>query len=297
MTGPLTFYLVDVFAEHRYSGNQLAVFVDAGHLTTAEMQALALEMNYSETTFILSSEMRQGGFDVRIFTPAEEVPFAGHPTLGTAFVIREHLVQTPPDEIILNLPVGSIPVTLDSNGQILWMRQQTPTFSSTVKSATLSKILDVPNSSFDTRFPAQIVSTGLPFLIVPLASLAVVERASINHRYYPGALEELESASMLLFAPETKRAENDLHVRVFAESYGVPEDPATGSANGCLAAYLSRHQYFGDPEVAIRVEQGYEIRRPSLLYLRAAGDDDRIRVEVGGMVRPVAAGRLIDSGV
>lgn len=294
MIGPLRFYIVDVFAEQQYSGNQLAVFIDAGHLTPAEMQALALEMNYSETTFILSSEMRQGGFDVHIFTPAEEVPFAGHPTLGTAFVIREHLMQTPPDEISLNLPVGAIPVTCDSSGEILWMRQQFPTFGSTVKFANLTKILDVPDSSFDSRFPAQIVSTGLPFLVVPVTSLEAVERAGINHRYYPGELAKLESASVLLFAPETKQAENDLHVRVFAESYGVPEDPATGSANGCLAAYLSRHQYFGGSEVDIRVEQGYEIRRPSLLCLRAAREANRIRVEVGGRVRPVATGRLIE---
>lgn len=287
------FYIVDVFAEHKYSGNQLAVFVDAGYFSTAEMQRLALEMNYSETTFILSSDVREGGYDVRIFTPAAEVPFAGHPTLGTAWVIREYIATEPSNKLILNLPVGPIPVIVNPHSQNLWMRQQAPIFGKQIDHAELSKILGVPDSSLDTRFPVQVVSTGLPFLIVPLDSLEAVTQARINHRYFPGILSQLDTTAILIFAPETKRQENDLHVRVFAEYYGVSEDPATGSANGCLAGYLSRYRYFGEPTVAIRVEQGEEIQRPSLLFLKAWEDEKQIHVQVGGMVKPVACGHLV----
>jgi len=286
------FYIVDVFAERRYAGNQLAVFPEAGDVADEEMQQLALEMNYSETTFIRSDQPVNGGYDVRIFTPREEVPFAGHPTLGTAFVIRNYIRDDTPDEIILNLKVGQIPVRIDPESAVFWMRQNPPEFGEEFEPETMTNVLSLEKGDLDTRFPLQAVSTGLPFIIVPLVSLDAVTRASVNYTVYPDLLEGSETQAILVFAPETEEPDNDLHVRVFADYYGVPEDPATGSANGCLAGYLAHHRYTGEPEIDLRVEQGYALNRPSLLCLRSVASDSGITVDVGGKVVAVARGEL-----
>jgi len=288
----LKFYIVDVFAEQKFSGNQLAVFTNAENLSKDQMQQIANEMHYSETTFIRSGLQDDGGYDVRIFTPAEEVPFAGHPTLGTAFVIREKLQEKPAEEIILNLQVGQIPIQYDDTENIFWMHQQSPNFGEVVENSALAKVLDLDPEDFHPEFPLQVVSTGLPFIIAPLKSMDAVKKARLNFAYYPEALEGLKTKAILFFAPETEHPENELHARVFAEFYGVLEDPATGSANGCLAGYLAQYQYFQSKEINISVEQGYEIGRPSQLFLCTSIDDDEIQVFVGGQVISVASGTL-----
>jgi len=292
----LTFYIVDVFAEEKYAGNQLAVVRDAKALSATEMQRIAKEMNYSETTFILSDEERNGGYDVRIFTPEIELPFAGHPTLGTAYVIQREIVKEPIDSIVLNLKVGLIPVTLSySEGQAdtLWMKQLEPTFGQTFEIGSISQVLSLDSKELDNRFAVQEVSTGVPSIIVPLKTLDVLKRARIARDKYFELIKDAQAKAILIFCPETYNQENDLNVRFFADYYGVPEDPATGSANGCLAGYLVKHRYFGKDRINIRVEQGYEIGRPSLLLLNAANKEGRIDVYVGGKVIMVAKGELI----
>jgi trans-2,3-dihydro-3-hydroxyanthranilate isomerase len=291
-----TFYIVDVFAEEKYAGNQLAVIRDAGTLSDAEMQQIAKEMNYSETTFILSEELRDGGYDVRIFTPEIEVPFAGHPTLGTAYVIRREIIEKPVKAVNLNLKVGQIPVTFDYDGQqpgILWMKQVEPTFGDTVELGPISEVLGIDESDVDERFPIQEVSTGIFFMIVPLKSLDAVKGSRVVRDKYFKLVENLQAKAILVFCPETYNRVNQLNARMFCDYYGIPEDPATGSANGCLAAYLVKQRYFGADRIDVRVEQGYEIGRPSLLYLKAAEKEDSIDVSVGGKVVTVAKGELI----
>ncbi len=285
----LTFYIVDVFAEEKCAGNQLAVVRGARNLSTEEMQKIASEMNYSETTFIISDEEREGGYDVRIFTPREEVPFAGHPTLGTAFVIRREIMQKPAERLALNLKVGHIPVTL---GDVLWMRQQPPAFGEIYDISRISRILSLEGTELDTEHPIQEVSTGLPAIIVPLKNLDALKRCRVDRELYFDLVKNTEAKTILVYSPEPY-GNADLSVRVFADYYGVPEDPATGSANGCLAAYLVEHRYFGVDSVDIRVEQGYEIVRPSLLYLQAGKENGEIRVSVGGRVQMVARGELL----
>jgi len=290
------FYIVDVFAEARYAGNQLCVVRDSQDLAVREMQQIAREFNYSETTFILSQTPRAGGYDVRIFTPREEVPFAGHPTLGTAFIIQQELIAAPVEEVTLNLKVGRIPVTLSYDAgrvDMLWMKQKTPEFGPFLPGDLLAGLLGLQPEQLDPEFPVQEVSTGLPFVIVPLNGLAAVRQARLNPNRYPEGTGRARTGAVLCFSRETYDPENQLHVRVFADHYGVPEDPATGSANGCLAAYLLRHGYFGPGVVTARVEQGYEIGRPSLLRLNAEDDDGVITVRVGGRVIPVARGELV----
>jgi trans-2,3-dihydro-3-hydroxyanthranilate isomerase len=289
-----SFYLVDVFAEEKYAGNQLAVVVDAGELSSDQMQRIANEFHFSETTFILSDTMRDGGYDVRIFTPQTELPFAGHPTLGTAFVIRHRLSEKKVDTITLNLKVGQIPVTFEKDGKsdtIIWMHQIPPTFGRIIDRRTIARVLNLEVEDVDERFPVQEVSTGIPFVITPLKNLDAVKRAR-TERTMQLKLAQSGSGDILVFSPETYRKENDLNVRVFVDLLGIPEDPATGSGNGCLAAYLCRHKYFGNDKVDIRVEQGYEIRRRSLLRLKAEAQKERIDVHVGGKAILVATGKL-----
>jgi trans-2,3-dihydro-3-hydroxyanthranilate isomerase len=289
------FYILDVFAQEKYAGNQLAVIADAAKLSIKEMQQIANEMHFSETTFILSDQERNGGFDVRIFTPMTEVPFAGHPTLGTAYVIRQFIGPKKTNKVVLNLKVGQIPVVFEENSngkEILWMTQAVPTFGKTFTIAQFAPILGIEALDFESKFPIQEVSTGLPFIVVALKTLDAVERAKVNLEARLKLLKENPSG-ILVFCPQSCNPENDLHARVFVDAFGVPEDPATGSGNGCLAAYLLEYKYYGGQEVDVRVEQGYEIDRPSLLRLKAQSENGNIRVQVGGQVLLVAKGELV----
>jgi trans-2,3-dihydro-3-hydroxyanthranilate isomerase len=286
----LVFYIVDVFAEEKFAGNQLAVFRGGASLPKDQMQAIAREMHFSETTFVISEEQREGGYDVRIFTPSAEVPFAGHPTLGTAHIIRSEIVRDSPVEIILNLKVGQIPVTFQEN--ISWMKQLSPEFGQKLDINAVAEVLGLSRSEIDEHFPIEEVSTGLPHIIVPLKKLDSLKRVQVERSKYYNLIENTWAKPILIFCPESHTGLNDISVRMFADYYGVPEDPATGSGNGCLAAYLVKNRYWGEPEIDIRSEQGYEINRPSLLYLRAAEIADNIEVFIGGKSITVATGNL-----
>ena len=288
----LNFHIVDVFAETKYAGNQLAVFRGAGELSGVEMQRIAREINFSETTFILSDEPNKGGFEVRIFTPREEVPFAGHPTLGTAYIINHAILQGKVNEVVLNLKVGQIPVHFSPDGYC-WMKQIQPVFGPTHEAGILADVLGLNVHDLDERFPVEEVSTGLPFFIVPLKTIAALRQAKVDQGKYFELIKNTLAKGVLIFCPETHEAGNDLSVRVFVDYYGVPEDPATGSGNGCLAGYLVKQRYFGQERINIRSEQGYEIGRPSLLLLKAEGSGGKIDIAVGGKCVVVAKGEFV----
>ncbi|MBD2022471.1 PhzF family phenazine biosynthesis protein [Leptolyngbya sp. FACHB-36] len=293
---PLKFHIVDVFAEKKYAGNQLAVFTEAASLSTEEMQQIAKEMNYSETTFIGSSQERDGGYDVRIFTPAKELPFAGHPTLGTAFILQYAIIQQSVETIVLNLKVGQIPVAMtyrDRSPDILTMKQNPPVFGDVVTAAAIAPVLNLDITDIDSRFPIQEVSTGVPFLIVPLKTLAALKRIKVNVDRLAEVVKSLQAKEVFVFCPETRNPANHFSARMFAPLLGIAEDPATGSANGCFAGYLAQHNYLEFASVDVRVEQGYEIGRPSLLLLKAQKQDDIIEVSVGGNVILVAQGEFV----
>jgi len=292
----LNYFIVDVFAESKYAGNQLAVFTNIGNLDSQGMQTIAREINYSETTFITSLQEKNGGYEVRIFTTNQELPFAGHPTLGTAYILQQAIIQQPVEKITLNLGVGQIPVTINYNHGLpewLWMRQNPPMFYSELPGETLAEVLEIDISEIDSRFPIQEVSTGLPFIIVPLKNISGLKQININKNKYFQLIANTQAKDILAFCPETYHPENNLHVRVFCEYSGIPEDPATGSANGCLAGYLVEHGYFGENPIDIRVEQGYEIGRPSLLLLQGEKNGQGIDVHVGGKVILVAKGEFV----
>ncbi|MEW6536887.1 MAG: PhzF family phenazine biosynthesis protein [Candidatus Auribacterota bacterium] len=288
----MEFYITDVFGNEKYSGNQLATFLNCAHISSEEMQKIAREINFSETTFIVSNEPRNGGYDVRIFTPNEEVPFAGHPTLGTAYIIQRYLMPQKTGRVVLNLKAGQIPVTFPADGKdgILWMDQIEPQFKPLDNADLIAPTLGIDPSELDSRYPVEQVSTGLPIIIVPLKSLDVLKRIKLDRDYYFRLITPSWAKAILVFSPQGHTDKHDIGVRMFADYYGVPEDPATGSANGCLAAYLVKHRYFGTASINIRTSQGFEIGRPSELALKGAEESGRISVSVGGRVIPIAKG-------
>ncbi len=291
----IPFLILDVFATGKYTGNQLAACLDAGNLTDLQMQQIAREINFSETTFV-TSEPVNGGYNTRIFTPTTELPFAGHPTLGTAFAIQQELVKQAVDRINLNYQVGQIPIDFNYlNGvpDILWMHQQQPKFYDPLSAQMLAAVIGVNPTDIDSRYPIEPVSTGLPFIVMPLKTLAAVAQAKLNLDLYARTVAHLPAQAILIFCPETIDSSNQLHVRVFTECYGIPEDPATGSANGCLAAYLAKYQYLGSSDLDIAVEQGVEMGRSSVLYLRSQYTIDVCTVSVGGRVIKIAQGKFI----
>jgi len=293
MQRKLRFVISDVFAESKYTGNQLATFLDASSLTDDEMQQMTREIHFSETTFIFPVPQENGGYRVRIFTPGCEVDFAGHPTLGTASVIRDHLVREPVDRVLLNLNVGPVPVTWQdpqNKDGLLWMKQVEPVFGEQMDAARMAEVLGLDPDNLDARWPVESVSTGLAHYIVPLKNKIALQKAKIQHGFYDPLINQSDTKSILIFCPEGYNDTQTLGVRVFDDYYGIPEDPATGSGNGCLAAYLVRHRYFGSESIDIQIGQGYEIGRPSTLALKAAANQDGIQVQVGGKVLQIAEG-------
>lgn len=287
------FFVTDVFTSRRYGGNQLATFVDCASLSDQEMQNIAREINFSETTFITSRQPRDGGYDVRIFTPQAEVAFAGHPTLGTAYVIREKLRLTAADEVALNLRAGRIPVTFSgAPGQAprLWMRQLPPRFGARHEPGVLAPILGLDAAEIDPQLPIEEVSTGFPTLVVPLKSLDALRRIRIDRDACFALARDAWAKLILAFCREGYEPGQALGVRVFADFYGIAEDAATGSSNGALAAYLVRHQALGASSIDVTAGQGYEMARPSTLMLRASQAGGEIEVSVGGSVVEVAEG-------
>jgi len=284
----MKFYIVDVFAEEKYQGNQLAVIVLDRELSTAEMQQIAKEINFSETSFIVSGKQDNGGYDVRIFTPDVEVPFAGHPTLGTAYVISKIIDRHNASKIILNLKVGQIPFSID--GDRLTMNQNEPEFGMIIKESTVSDVLNIKQEDIRTDYPIQLVSTGLPCIIVPLRSLDAVKRCSISHDKFKDFIETYYKCNLLVFSEE---GDNEIRVRVFMDDPGFLEDPATGSANGNLAGYLLEYNFFNKNTINIIANQGHEINRPSRINIIAEKTDETFHIQIGGKVHLVAKGEWL----
>ncbi len=298
------FIQVDVFTDRPFGGNPLAVFPDAEGLNTAEMQCLAREMNLSETTFVLPTQASGADFKVRIFTPATELPFAGHPVVGTHWVLA-HLgrvrLREPSTRVHFELGVGVLPADLYvAGGQVerVVMTQGRPTFHAVLDDVTeLAAGLGLlPEAIAATEMPVQVVSTGVPQMMVPVRSLAEVQgldAGALDAAALNRACRAVGTECVMVFTFETERPESTVHVRMFAPLLGVPEDPATGSANGALGAYLVHHRAVPvtAPTTHILSEQGAEINRPSTLYVEVDSEgDDIVAVRVGGRVSFVAEG-------
>lgn len=288
---------VDVFAEHPLEGNALAIFTDARGLSSAQMQSLARETNLCETTFILPRDPgieRERGIHVRIFTVREELEFAGHPTLGTAsWLYLNHPTFRGAREITLDLRVGQIPVSFsaqqDARAVYGTMRQNDPTFGEIHDPSAIAAALGLAVEDLDPDSPAQTVSTGMAFCVVPLRSLDVAARLAIPQPLAQAYLARSDAKFFHCIARASPASGADWHARM--QFYGG-EDPATGSASGCTIAYLVRHSLAASGQ-PILLEQGIEMLRPSRIHVQATRKGDLVSdVRVGGRTIPIASGRF-----
>jgi trans-2,3-dihydro-3-hydroxyanthranilate isomerase len=279
----------DVFTDHLFGGNQLAVVLDGRGLSTESMQAIAREMNFSETTFVLPPE--QPGTDVRmrIFTPGAELPMAGHPTIGSTFALaRSGVIATGRERFVFGLGVGPTPVTLSWNRDELsfaWMTQLSPTFGRPIADqAAAARLLGLQVADVTGGVPVQEVSCGVPFVFVPLASRAAVDRASTTGERFDEfkALAPMEAHGVFLFSIEPGPDGATAYSRMFAPEFGIVEDPATGSASGPLGCYLVRHGLVAPDRAGSMLSlQGAKMGRPSHVHISiglAGGDIASVRV-------------------
>lgn len=287
------FVQLDVFSSRPFEGNSLAVFPDGRRLTDQHMQALAREMNLSETTFVLPRDPateRERGVRVRIFTVQEELPFAGHPTLGTAFALRG---SSGAGEVVLELNVGRVPVRFEQEpGQPVFgeMTQVEPEFGLIHDRETVVRAASLRDGDIDPSLPIQTISTGMPFTIVPLRGLDVVRRLQVNLASSSEYLQQSGGGKFFYFVTrETVDPAARLHARMLF--YGG-EDPATGSAAGCATAWMVAHGV-AQPDERVLIEQGIEMQRPSRILVRASRVDNRVvNVRVGGNAVEVLRGEV-----
>ena len=285
----------DVFTSKRLEGNSVAVFSDARGLSDAEMQAIAREMNLSETTFVFPRDEaieRERSVRVRIFTVHEELPFAGHPTLGTAFALRS---ENGAKEIVLDLNVGKVPVRFEDevgeSGAIAFgeMSQVNPVFGVRHDYDAVAQATGLDPNDFDRSLPIETVSTGLSFTVTPLKSLVTIQRMRVDLAHATEYLEKHNGKFFYFVARETVEPAARLHARMF---FYNGEDPATGSAAGCTAAWMVAHGVTKSDE-RVLIEQGVEMKRPSKIFVRAAKDGNRVvNVRVGGNAIEVMRGEV-----
>lgn len=283
---------LDVFTNRLFGGNQLAVIVDARGLSSETMQAIAKEMNFSETTFVLPPERPDTDARMRIFTPGDELPMAGHPTVGSTFALAQTGVIAPGrEQFVFGLGIGPVPVSLTWNEQNLtfvWMTQPTPAFWDPIANkAGAAAALGLPEAAVTgTGLPVQVVSCGVPFLFVPLATRRAVDSAVVDRNALAALMAEVEGRpnGIFLFSTERGGDKATVYSRMFAPDLGVAEDPATGIASGPLGCYLLRHRVVSPEKARAMLNlQGVKMGRPSYIHVSIGADDGDIRsVRVGG---------------
>jgi trans-2,3-dihydro-3-hydroxyanthranilate isomerase len=284
----LRYQLVDVFTNQRFGGNQLAVFTNGRGVPADVMQKIAKELNLAETTFVLPPDNPANDWRVRIFTPAVEMPMAGHPTVGTAFVLaREHLVDLDArPSISLEEKAGLISVSFefgDDGGLLIHMKQPLPSLGPEFTDrAAIADMLSLDEVDLDD-YPLEVGSCGVPFLFVPIKSLAAIGSIKIRLDVWEQVLKNHAAPQIFTFTREVVHPGSTVHSRMFAPALGIPEDPATGIASGPLGGYLIKHGLVTDSPAAIVSEQGIEMGRPSFIHIQIDQVNGQFsRVLVGG---------------
>jgi trans-2,3-dihydro-3-hydroxyanthranilate isomerase len=294
------FVQVDVFTDRVFGGNPLAVFFDGRGLDDALMQRIAREMNLSETVFLFPPTRPDCAAALRIFTPAREVPFAGHPTVGTAWVLAAHgLAPTGASRFVLEEKIGPVPVELEGDPgrpEFIWMTHGAATFDPALENrGAVARALGLEDADLLAGAPIQPGSTGNKFLFVPVGDKAAVDRAVLDVPALLRAMSDRPHLGVFVFAPDPDPAAGRVYSRMFApHTAGVPEDPATGSASGPLGAYLVLNGLVSRrADVRIVSEQGTKMGRQSFVHIRLAVQGDAItKIRVGGGVVPVLTGEL-----
>lgn len=288
----MTYELWDVFTTEPFAGNPLAVVPDARGLSDAQMQRIANEFNLSETSFVLPSETAD--VRARYFTPAQELPMAGHPSVGTVFALERMGLFGKRDEVTLELGVGPVTMTLERDGGALrrvWMDQGVPQLLETFSKDSVARALGLREGDLEPELPAQLGSAGNPFLLVPVVSLDALARVQVS---LPQLSRLLPAEFRAVFVFTRHAPDADVRARMFSLTYRIDEDPATGSAHGPLGAYLAAHTDLLSGDRAEFVShQGVEMGRKSRLYVRLARLPAGVQVSVGGAAVRVGEGRLL----
>ena len=295
----LAYHLVDVFTDIQFGGNQLAVFTEPPvDLLAATMQSIARELNLSETVFVLPPAGAANHYRLRIFTPGSELPFAGHPTIGTGFVLHQAGMIPPGDVLRLEEGVGLIEVTLthEAGAKLrVTMQQPIPKFGAVYEDREqVSEALALSLDDLLPNTPIQIVSSGNPFLFVPLKSLDAVARSRVRIDVYEKVIAETGARGMFIFTPGGEQPGTTVHARMFAPQMGITEDPATGSAAGPLGAYLLHYDLVDEATAQhIVCEQGFEMKRSSIIHIHIEGTREQITAaSIGGYTQPIGSGVL-----
>jgi len=299
----IEYYLVDVFTSLKYGGNQLAVFIDyENKVSTENMVNIARELNFPEITFI-KKNYKDEEFDVRIFTPEYEVPFAGHPSLGTAFIISKYLIPRPKESIILNLKHSKIIINLTSINDIdksdFIMEQAEPNFIGSYKHQEIAEGLGIELKALNEEKSIEEISTGLPYIIIPIVSLEeinqirldsrkVIEFLIQNKKYKTNSLTGL-TTWLFFITEDTFEKSNSFNTRMFCiENENLIEDAATGSANGCFLAYLLKNE---STRISATIEQGFQMNRKSYINLDGKLENKKYNLKIGGQVVDVSKGK------
>lgn len=296
------YHILDVFTDRAFGGNQLAVFTDGASVPPDLMQPIAKELNLSETTFVLPPANPANNFRLRIFTPGREMPMAGHPTVGTAYLLaRLGTIQRhgDPTNAVFEEIVGDIPITVSyvgesSDPEIIWMTQPRPQFGPILEDhASVRKALSLPEEAISSQYPVQVVSTGVPFVYVPLNTLADAKRISLNVQPCKELVAQYGADGLFVFTPEVETYGSTVHSRMFAPALGVGEDPATGAASGPLGAYLVKYGIVPSADAHIVSEQGLEMGRASYIHIEIVSEGGEFTAaRIGGGCHYMGRGEL-----
>ena len=293
------FFTLDVFAEQKFEGNQLAVIPDAESLEDEQMQKIAKEFNYSETVFITQGDS-ENTWNVRIFTPASEVDFAGHPNIGAAMLLAYlgEFTHTEKSEIVFKEKVGNVPITV-------YFEHSKPSYAELTVAKLpqvgpppptreqIAEVISLESSDIDSKKKSLAFSCGLPFLFVPIVSLSKLKNASINHEKWKKYLSPYWAPQVYLITNDIERPDSDFHARMFAPALGIPEDPATGSAVAAMSGYLAKLAKYQDGDFSVVIEQGFEIGRPSILEMSFTSSSGKVeKVHVKGKAVVVSQGEI-----
>lgn len=281
----LPFYIVDVFAEKKYAGNQLAVFLDADGLSTEEMQKIAREINFAESTFITNIQPENNSATIRIFTAEHEMQFAGHPIIGTSWVLMNKILKNQPQNITLSVPIGEIPI--EQSGDLVWLQAAQPQFWDVFSKEDFLSFSNLSTTDFDDEFPIQEVTTGSAFVIVPLKSKKALEALNLDllkmQEWLHAHCKTNHRALYFYCFDQGKLLSRMLCI----ENNQLIEDAATGSASTCLQAFLLKYH---SPEIKTINHQGDFINRPSQIYFDGKLSGDDFDIKIGGKTQFIAKG-------
>lgn len=281
----LPFYIVDVFTDKKYAGNQLAVFLDAENLSSEEMQKIAREINFAESTFVTKLDKENNKADIKIFAPSQEMMFAGHPIIGTSWVLMNKILDNSPVEIKLNVPIG--PIAIHQKEDLIWLKSAQPKFWDIFSKEDFTLFSNLKNSDFENQFPIQEVTTGSAFVLVGLSSKRALESLVLDKDKTDEWLKKhckTTHQALYFYYLEGGKLFSRL---MYIEHNQLMEDAATGSASTCLQAYLLKNH---KPELELINYQGDYINRPSEIYFKGKLTGNEFDIKIGGKTRFIAKG-------